>query len=144
MKNNSRDESWVGDTTLRIYERVKNWGKCNHPVGGLIPMSEDHEWEKLKNTLEKYGVNMNKGGLMFCVRWANMFLDASCPIAEEIGYNPIGFTDDTVRMCAESIGEMDSKDWTKDTTSMRKDINNGMRNQIFLNLKEILVRRKQG
>lgn len=141
MKNN-RDESWIGDNAFLIWDTIKNWGKCNYPVGGKIPRSEDHEWEKLKNTLEKYGINLNKGGLMFVVRWANMFLDSSCSTAERLGYNPIGFTDDCVKMYGEIIKQLDENLWVENTSNMRDSISVDMRRQITSNLKSMLLKIK--
>jgi len=141
MKKN-RDESWVGDTTLWIYERIKNMDKCNHSVGGMIPKNQDHEWDKLRQKLELYGVNMNKGGLIFVVRWINTIMDATCPLAVELGEHPIGFTDDKIKMFADIINNLDKKHWVENSANMRNDISNDTKNQIILNLKSMLVKIK--
>jgi len=118
----SREESFIGDTTIMIYKKIKSWGRCTHSVGALIPPREDHEWHKLKDRLEKYGVNMSKGGLMFAIKWANALMDVTCPIAEKTGYHPIGFTDDIVVMCAELIKDMDQDKLIEKSNHLRKDI----------------------
>jgi len=120
MKN--RDESFIGDTSIKIYETLRKMGKSTHPVGGLIPPKEEHEWKKLRNRFEKYGVNMNKGGLIYTVKWANKIMDATCPIAEEIDFHPVGFTDDMVNLCAEQIKTMNTKNWAEQSKKLKKDI----------------------
>lgn len=131
-----REESFIGDTSVKIYEVIKEWGNINHPVGGLIPIKKSEEWNKMKNRFEKYGVQMNKGGLMFAIKWTNTMMDAVCPIAEEIGYNPVGLTDDLVTMCAELVKGMDKKRLVEQSDILKKNVVQGAEDQILSNIKQ--------
>jgi len=136
MEIKSRDESVLVDAGARIYEKIKTWGKSTHSVGAQIPDREDHEWDKLRNRFEKYGVKMSKGGLMFTIKWANTFMDATCPLAEQIGHHPVGLTDDLVTMCAELIKGMNTTKWIGKSDNQRKEIMEGIEIQILTNMKK--------
>ena len=120
----NREESFIGETTYKIYEKIKELGKSTCSVGGVIPPKEKHEWKKLRNRLEKYGVNINKGGLIFVIKWTNMLMDTTCPIAEEIDVHPIGFTDEMISKCTEIIKNMDYTEWIEKSQNFKKDIVN--------------------
>ena len=131
-----REESFIGETSLRIYEKLKNLGKYTHPVGALIPPNQSHEWDELRNIFEKYGVKMSKGGLMLTIKWALVLLKATCPTAEKTGYDPIGLTDCMVNRYAKSIEAMDVEKWVDQSGNLRKEITKGIETQILVNVKK--------
>ena len=133
-----KENLYLGETGIKIYEKIKNWGKIAHPVGALIPLKEEDEWMKLRDRFEKYGVNMNKGGLMFVIRWANLLMDASCPTAEKLGYHPVEFTDDQIMICAKLLKGLDTNRWVKKNTVLKKEILDETNSQLKISLgKEI-------
>ncbi len=132
-----REESFVGDNTVKIYEMIKKWGKSKYPIGALIPEKERPEWDKFRNRCKQYGVEVSGGGFMFALKWANEILDATCPVAEEIGYHPFGLCDDYVRMYVNLIKEINKDGWIKESSNLRKDIVNGSKDQMLIIIKKI-------
>ena len=118
----SREESIWGETSWKIYDKIKSWGSSTLPVGSLIPPREKHEWNKLKMRFNKYGVNMSNGGLILVIKWANAIMDSTNPIADKTGYNLIELTDELVFKYSEIIKNMNQDEWAEQSNVLKSDI----------------------
>lgn len=136
MKQN-RDESFKGETWIKISEKMKTWGKNTHPVGALISPNQIPEWEELRAILEdECGIRMSKGGWGLIVKWAIKMLKASLPIAKSTGYNPADLTDSAVDGITKSMEDMDVEKWVDQSGNLRKEITKGMEAQILVNVRK--------
>lgn len=135
---NDRENSFVGDNALKIYDTIKNWSlKTKYPVGALIPKTESHEWDKFRKKCKQYGIDISGGGFMFALKWANKILDATCPIAEETGYHPFGLSDDFIEMYVNLLKKIDKEMWVEKSNGLRKEIVTGTEKQILIIIKKI-------
>jgi len=131
------DNTIWGENAIKIREFIRNWGKISYPVGALISSKEKPEWDKLRYRFERYGVNMNKGGFMFTLRWTNMLLDGMGPIAEQTGFNPVGLTDDVMQVIRAALDEIDMQKPIEESQQIREEIKQGIKDRVLIRIHEM-------